>query len=312
MKKITVLLAVCLVLAGVFALSACTVSIPDAEVNIVAVNFAGYDFAAELVGRDNERVSLEFLAAGDAHSFNPTFADLVKIQNADLFIYVGGESDAAIEEILAENKDVNAFRLIDCVELLEAEEDEGHEEGEGHEAGYDEHVWTSPKNALLIVDALLEALVAVDPDYAEAYTENAAAYKEELRSLDADFEALFASVSEPTLIFGDRFPFLYFAECYGVSYHAAFPGCSSVSEPSPNTVAALISLIKSEGYSTVFYIESGTHEVAERIAAESGTVTALFHSCHKVSSEEIAAGVSYLSLMRRNYEAVKTALTGNV
>lgn len=311
MKKLLIAFLLLLSLVMLVSLVSCAPSVPEAELSIVAVNFAGYDFAAEIVGRDNSRVSLTFMSAGDAHSFNPTFSDLAKIESCDLFIYVGGESDTAVEALLKNARDVNTFRMIDCVSLLEAEgdhENEAHEGEEDHVHAYDEHVWTSPKNAILITEALCEAIMAIDPDYAADYRQNTDAYKESLRGLDRDFENLFSSVELPTLIFGDRFPFLYFATCYGVKYHAAFPGCSSASEPSPNTVALLIDQVKREGHTTVFYIESSNHAVADRIAAETGAETALFHSCHKVSSDEITEGVSYLSLMRMNYEAVKKAL----
>lgn len=296
------LLSLCLLLA-MLALTACTPTVSNGEVSIVAANFAGYDFAAEIIGRDNTRVSLTFLSAGDSHSFNPTYGDIAKIQNADLFIYVGGESDHALESVLGGVREDAIFKMVDCVELLAIEDGE-----EGHDHEYDEHVWTSPYHAALIVAALSEKLCQIDPDGAEDYRKNTEAYLEKLSALDADFMHLFEEAEDATLVVGDRFPFLYFAKRYGFAYEAAFPSCSSASEPSPYRVIELVALVKEKKISTVFYMESGNHSVAERIAAEGGAVTALLHSCHKVTPEEMQNGTTYLSLMQQNYTAIRTAL----
>ena len=300
-RYLSLLLAVSMLLATL-ALTACVPTLSDSEVSIVAANFAGYDFAAEIIGRDNERVSLTFLSAGDSHSFNPTYGDIAKIQNADLFIYVGGESDHALESVLGGVREDAIFKMVDYVELLAIEEDE---DGHGHE--YDEHVWTSPYHASLIVVALSEKLCKIDPEGAEDYRKNTEEYLKKLYALDADFMSLFAKAEDATLVVGDRFPFLYFANRYGFAYEAAFPSCSSASEPSPYRVIELVELVKAKKISTVFYMESGNHSVAERIASEGGAATALLHSCHKVTPEEMQNGTTYLSLMQQNYEAIRTA-----
>lgn len=304
MKHIISLCLAILVLFACVSLTACTPELPAGEIQIVAANFAGYDFAAEIIGRDNSRVSLTFLSSGDAHSFNPTYGDIAKIQSADLFIYVGGESDHALDSVLTGVKEEVLFKMIDCVELLAIED--GHEEGHAHE--YDEHVWTSPYHASLIVQALSDKICEIDPDGAEDYRKNTKNYLEQLNALDADFTALFREAEDATIVMGDRFPFLYFADRYGFSYEAAFPSCSSASEPSPHRVIELVSLVKEKKISTVFYMESGNHSVAERIAAEGGAVTALLHACHKVTPEEMQNGTTYLSLMKQNYTAIRTAL----
>ena len=300
-------LTICLLLVAVtcvllLAACACIPSLPQADLCIVATNFAGYDFACEIVGEDRERVSIEFLAAGDSHSFNPTYGDVSKIENADLFIYVGGESDHAIDSMLNNIKDTTTFQMIDCVELLGVQDD-----GDGHDHEYDEHVWTSPYHASLIVQALCDKLCEIDPDYADTYRENTASYQASLAELDADFMQLFEAHDDATIVVGDRFPFLYFAERYGFSYEAAFPSCSSASEPSPHRVIELVDFVKENKISTVFHIESGNHSVADRIASEGGAKTALLHSCHKVTTDEIHAGTTYLSLMQANYLAIQKA-----
>lgn len=302
MKRYLSLLLAVLMLLVTLLLTACVPTLSDSEVSIVAANFAGYDFAAEIIGRDNERVSLTFLSAGDSHSFNPTYGDIAKIQNADLFIYVGGESDHALESVLGGVREDAIFKMVDCVELLAIEEDEDRH---GHE--YDEHVWTSPYHASLIVVALSEKLCKIDPEGAEDYRKNTEEYLKKLSVLDADFMHLFEEAEDATLVVGDRFPFLYFANRYGFAYEAAFPSCSSASEPSPYRVIELVELVKAKKISTVFYMESGNHSVAERIASEGGAATALLHSCHKVTPEEMQNGTTYLSLMQQNYEAIRTA-----
>ena len=305
MKRVISLCLSLLIFLACLLLTACTPELGEGEIHIVAANFAGYDFAAEIIGRDNTRVSLTFLSAGDSHSFNPTYGDIAKIQNADLFIYVGGESDHALDSVLSGVKDEAIFKMIDCVELLAIDGD--HEE-DRHAHEYDEHVWTSPYHAALIVQALSKKLCEIDPDGAEDYRENTAEYLDKLNALDADFQAMFDSVEDPMLVMGDRFPFLYFANRYGFSYEAAFPSCSSASEPSPQRVIELVELVKKEKISTVFYMESGNHSVADRIAAEGGAVTALLHACHKVTPEEMQSGTTYLSLMRQNYTAIRASL----
>ena len=303
-KKLSFLLALLCLLPILLACG----EVDDGRLSVVATNFAAYDFAREIVGDKTDTVKVEFLAAGDAHSFNPTFGDMTKIQGADLFLYVGGISDAPIDTLLAGVEGVNTLKLLDCVTPL-YEKDE-HEDGDEHEHGktaLDEHVWTSPKNAGLIVGAILEKIVALDPINEADYRKNAATYAAKLTKLDEAFEMLFKEQTK-AVVFGDRFPLLYFAEAYKMRYEAAFPSCHATSEPSPTRVAELIALVKAENIPTVFYIEGGTHTVADRIAAESEATTRLFHSCHKVSAEEMANGVSYLSLMEQNYEALKDAL----
>lgn len=276
----------------------------EESLSIVTTNFAAYDFALEIVGRDNPNATVTFLAGGDVHSFDPTFSDMAKIEAADLFLYVGGESDAAIDTLLASLDGVPTFKLIDHVTLLE----ESHEDEHDHdEILYDEHVWTSPKNAILLTAALSDAIAAIDPQNAAHYRQNAAIFCEKLTALDERFTELIGKQNK-TLIFGDRFPLLYFARDYGLRYEAAFVSCHTTSEPSMTRVSELIALAQSEKIGYIFHIEGGSHSVCDRIAAESGAKTALFHACHKVTASEMAAGATYLSLMEANYLALKAAI----
>ena len=296
MKKLILLFTVLLLVLG---LSACGET-QNAH-SIVATNFAAYDFAREIVkGVDGIRV--DFLAGGDVHSFDPTFQDMAKLEAADLFLYVGGNSDAAIDSLLESTSQDNVLKLVDCVPLLEEKSE--HEDEHLH----DEHVWTSLKNATVIVAAITERIVEIDPENESLYRENAAAYTEKLTELDQKFESLIENQTK-TAVFGDRFPLLYFADAYGLRYEAAFVSCHTTSEPSPTRVAELVTLCQNEGITTIFHIEGGAHSVADRIASDVGGKTALFHACHKVTADELARGASYLSLMAQNYEALKAAIS---
>ena len=207
--------------------------------------------------------------------------------------------------------------MMDCVELLEEETVEGmesqehdHDEnGLGEVMELDEHVWTSPRNAADITTAIGETLAGMDGSNAEIYRENAAAYAGELENLDQRFADFFAGVEHPVMVFGDRFPLRYFVERYGVEYYAAFPGCSTQTEPSAATVAFLTEKVKTEQIGTVWYIEFSNHLVADSIAEAAGADTALFHTCHNVTQEEMDSGATYISLMEGNLERLQQAFS---
>lgn len=283
---------------------------------IVSTVFSGYDFAKQIVG-DNAEVSMLLPPGTESHSYEPSPQDIIKIQSADIFIYVGGESEKWVDKILdsMDNK-VTTVRMMDFVELYEEEIVEGmqdeHEDDKDieheDEHEYDEHVWTSLRNAQSIVTAINEAVVKVDETNKDIYDKNTKAYIEQLDNLDKEFETLFKSKEKSTLIFGDRFPFRYFAEDYDLDYFAAFPGCSSETEPSVSTVAFLIDKVKEKSLNTVFYIEFSNHKIADTISESTGAQTAMLHSCHNVSKEDLDKGVSYYSLMTQNYETLKGAL----
>lgn len=188
------------------------------------------------------------------------------------------------------------------------DEDEHDEDEAGQVLEYDEHVWTSPVNAAAITTAIGERMAELDPAHAENYRANAADYSEKLMALDKEFEDFFATVSNKTMVFGDRFPLRYFADEYGINCYAAFPGCSTQTEPSAATIAFLTEKVKDEKLGTVYYIEFSNHLVADSIAEATGAQTALFHSCHNVSKAEMDAGATYLTLMEGNLETLKTTM----
>jgi len=285
---------------------------PADRLQVVAAIFPAYDFARAAAG-DLADVALLLPPGAESHSYEPTPADILRVQNCDLFIYLGGESDTWVDTILsAIEPEGEALRMVDCVDLLEEETVEGmqggHEEEHGHlggVVGMDEHVWTAPLNAAAITRAVGERLSALDPDNAAAYAANAAAYAAELEDLDRDFAAFFDGLPDRTIVFGDRFPLRYFAEAYSLDYYAAFPGCGAQTEPSAATVAFLTEKVREEQLPSVWYIEFSNHLVADSIAEAAGVETARFHTCHNVSKADLEAGATCLSLMRADLEALR-------
>ena len=276
--------------------------------SIVCTIFPAYDFARQLAG-DTAQVTLLLPPGGDCHSYEPSPRDIIRIQEADLFLYGGGESDHWVEEILSSMGDdaPRAFRLTDCVTLL-AEETTESMEAHHEEAEMDEHVWTSPKNAMRIVEDLSAALCEIAPENADAYGAALTGYLGELEALDAAFEETVAQGKRDLIVFGDRFPFRYFAHDYHLRYDAAFPGCSEDSEPSVRTVISLVETVRAEEVPVIFYIEFSSRKTADVLAEETGAKELLFHSCHNVSAEELEDGATYLSLMWNNVAALKEAL----
>ena len=298
----------------------------------------------------------------ESHSYEPTPKDIMSIQEAELFIYVGGENDVWVEDILnsmGENKP-DTLKLLDIVPNLEEEIVEGMEdihEGHSHEEEHideehnheeehineehnheeehineehnheeehtneehnheeehnhnviDEHVWTSPKNAILIVQEITKILCEKDLQNAEFYNSNSQKYIEELEKLDNTFREVVSNSSKKTMIFGDRFPFRYFANEYGLDYYAAFSGCSTETEASPKTIAFLIDKVKENNINVVFTIEFSNGKIADSIVDSTGAKKMTFNSCHNLTKEQLEQGATYVSLMQENVEALKEAL----
>lgn len=311
MKKtlsITILLAMlCALLSGCGAQSE-----PEGEgISVVATVFAPYDFARQLVGERGE-VTLLLPPGSEAHSYEPSPKDIIEIQNCDLFIYVGGVSDAWVSDVLESmGGEVRTVTLMDCVELLEEEHVEGMEVDEDEHEGeieYDEHVWTSPRNAELICEKIAAALCEVDPEGAEEYGTALESYCAQLDELDAAFTEVVENGVRDTVVFGDRFPLLYFAKAYGLNYYAAWPGCADEAEPSAATVTFLIDKVKAEGIPVVFHIELSNEDMADTICNETGAKKMLFSACHNVTRAQFDAGVTYLELMWQNVDALREAL----
>ena len=328
MKKILALLLALWIPAAV--LSGCAPQDDSAasnKLNIVTTIFPTYDWVREILGAETDRAEITMLldSGVDLHSYQPTVDDIVKISDCDLFLYVGGESDGWVEDALknAPNKDRKVIRLLDVlgdsakaeetVEGMQEEEHDHEEEAHDHkeEAEYDEHIWLSLKNAQMLVAAISEALQETDPARKDAYAANAAAYVEKLSALDGEYRAAVDSGKYKTLLFGDRFPFRYLADDYGLDYYAAFPGCSAETEASFETVSFLAGKMDALGLPCVLTIEGTQHKIAETIVqntAQKNQQVLTMDSMQAVTANDAASGVSYLSIMEKNLSVLKKAL----
>ncbi len=327
MKKIlTVLLAV-LLTAG--CLSACGSGSPQnaAEadrIQIIATIFPEYDWVMNILGSNpaNAEVTMLLDSGVDLHSFQPTAEDILKISTCDLFIYVGGESDAWAEDALGEaaNKDLLVINLLEALgdavkeeEIVEGmqEEEEAGAEPEEEEAEYDEHVWLSLRNASFLVRSISEAIGRIDPDHADTYRENAAAYIGKLDALDAEYRTAVSGAAVTTLLFGDRFPFRYLADDYGLGYYAAFVGCSAETEASFETITFLSGKVNELGLHAVLTIEGTDHRIAETVVQNTRTKDQrilTMDSMQSITAKDVQNGATYLSVMERNLSVLKDAL----
>jgi zinc transport system substrate-binding protein len=290
----------------------------NGKITVTTTIFPPYDFTRAIAG---DRVNLSMLLppGAESHSFEPTPRDIINIQNSDVFVYIGGESESWVDRILdsMDTSKMKIIRLMDVVDVVEEEIVEGMQEEEEDvfenigveiEPEYDEHIWTSPKNAVRMVMAISAGLCEKDGANASYYRQNTDAYITELNELDAAFQSIVNGAKRKTLVFGDRFPFRYFADTYGLSYFAAFPGCSTETEPSAATVAFLINKIKAEKIPVVFHIELSNEKMADIIAEETGTKKRLLHAAHNISKRDFDRGATYLELMTLNKDALREAL----
>ena len=312
MKRI----ALPLLLLAALLLSGCGGKSPAGDgdkLRVTAAAFPEYDFVRAVAG-DLAEIDLLLPPGAEAHSYEPTPQDIASISSCRVFVYGGGESDVWLDRILRseDRTGKTILSLMDCCALREEEIQEHmtaeEEEEEGEETEYDEHVWTSPVNAVTITEAVRDALSAADPKNTAAYAANAEAYIRQLRELDADLRKLAEGAARKLLVFGDRFPFLYFVREYGLEYAAAFPGCSSGTDVNPATVAHLIDLVEAEGIPVVFRCDLSAGKIADTIAEATGARVLTLWSGHTVSREAFKAGETYLTLWAKNLEALKEAL----
>ena len=275
------------------------------KLNIVATIFPQYDFARAIAGELAD-ITMLLSPGAETHSYEPTPKDIKNIENCDIFIYVGGESDSWIDSIL-DSIDTSKMKIISLMNIVEPLEEE-HDGEASHEHEYDEHVWTSPVNAAAICREIASAMCAADEKNSEVYNKNCADYVEKIMRLDESFRDIVASATRKTVIFGDRFPLLYFVREYGIEYKAAYPGCSSSTEPSPAVIAELIDTVKKENIPVVFKIELSNGNIADTISEATGAKVKIFYSCHNISKDDFNNGETYLSLMAKNIDSLKEAL----
>lgn len=301
-RLIAALLCLCLMLCG------CTAEPEkphdETKLQIVCTSFPAYDFAREIAG-DSAELTLLIKPGSEVHSYEPTPKDMIRIQESDLFICNGGESEQWAETLITPK--LNTIYMMDCVDTVE-ESTDGIYNAEDGEPELDEHVWTSPLNAIKISEEICNALCKLDTDNAEAYKTNFTAYKAQLMALDREFRQVIKNSGKHTLVFADRFPMRYFALEYGLDCYAAFPGCSSETEPSAKTVAYLIDRVREDKIPAVLYMEFSNQKMADVICEDTGCRKLPFYSAHSVSAEQFEQGVSYLDLMRINLNSLKEAL----
>ena len=334
MKNVFSVLLAALMLAGMLAgcmnssevpMGSATVAPSQTEapahtkISVVTTIFPEYDWVREILGdkADNAEITMLLDNGVDLHSYQPTADDLIKLSDCDLFVYVGGESDGWVEDALksAANRDRKVIHLLEVLgdsvkeeETVEGmqEEEEDHEEKE-----YDEHVWLSLKNAKTLVGAISAALQELDPGNKDTYAANADAYGQKLSALDAEYQKAVSAGTYKTLLFGDRFPFRYLVDDYGLSYYAAFAGCSAESEASFETVSFLARKVEELKLPCVLTIEGKNHKIAETIvqntAGKSQKILTM-DSMQSTTSQDVARGTTYLSLMEKNLDVLKEAL----
>ncbi len=329
------ILALLLAAATALTLCACAPTGEDAEdgrLQVVCSLFPYYDFVREIGGA---YVSPHLLVAAgrEAHSFEPTPMDVIRVSRADVFVYNGGEGEQWVDEILdsAGENIPTVLRMMDYADTLTEEPlaghddhdhaDHDHEHDDDHDSDdieYDEHIWTSPVQAMKLCGAICDALCAADPAHAAAYRSNLQEYLGQLAELDAAFRQVcgekkrsllvFGEKKRSLLVFGDRFPLLYFCREYGLDYRAAFHGCSSDTEPSLYTLKFLIDRVNEQDIPVVYALELSSRKVADAIAETTGAKVETFYSCQTVSQADWAAGEGYVSLMRRNVAALREGI----
>ncbi|WP_294413823.1 metal ABC transporter substrate-binding protein [uncultured Ruminococcus sp.] len=292
--------------------------------SIVCTIFPEYDWVKEILGTHTDNIEVTYLldSGVDLHSYQPTVDDMMKISNCDLFVYVGGESDKWADDAISSSSNKN-MKVINLMEILgdsakveelkegmQSEEEEESEE-EGEEIEYDEHVWLSLKNAKLLCTEIEKNIESIDAENAADYRANLDSYISELSSLDNNFKTLVDGSSVKALVFGDRFPFRYFVDDYGLDYYAAFIGCSAESEASFETIKFLSDKVKELDCDTVFTLENTNKDIANSIITNSGKKNvkiAELNSLQSVSKNDVKNGASYISLMQKNYDVLSSTL----
>lgn len=288
----------------------------EGKIQIVCSNFASYDFLRAIIG-ENDNVKLIFLlgAGKDTHSYDPTTQDIITIQNADLFVYVGGEMEKWADKVLdsLKNDKTKVICIADYVEKVDEQDIDGaetEEEEEKEEGAFDEHIWTSPSNAIKMVRALEQKMEELDKDNAEKYKQNAEKYISDINEVDSKIQNIIDNKVRDRLIFADKMPMQYFINYYKLKVSAAFSGCSTETEPSSSTIAYLISKAKEENVPVILYIELNPGRVAQIIANEvgNGCEKMQIQTLHNISLDDFNNGETWVSLMTRNIEVLKKAL----
>lgn len=329
MKKTIIQLFIFLFLITLF-ITGCTREnkLDENSISIAATNFPAYDFARSVVTKVDENylaptnnftnvdIKLLIKPGMETHSFDPTPKDIIDIQNADIFIYMGGHSETWVEKILATSNKLpkKIIKLKDVVEISDSHHHHETEEEHNHnEHEEDEHFWTDSKNAIKMISTILGKIIEVDNEktngkYIEEYQSNANSYINQINKLSSEIKNTVDNSSNKLLIFGDRFPFTYFTEEYGLEYISAFEGCSSAVEVKTSKLAELIDTAKEKNSKAIFKIEMSNGKIAQTIADATGAKVLELHSCQNVTKDDFNKGVTYAYTMNSNLNALKEGL----
>ena len=307
------LILVLVLIAAIFVI----LLIPKAEenngkMNIVVTTFSSYDFVKHIVG-DKANVIFLLGPGVDSHSYEPSVKEIKMIKNADMFIYIGGEMEKWTDGVLKTDvigDKTKVIKVSESVDTIDEQEVDGAEEEEEEEieGAFDEHIWTSPANAIKMMEYLNEAICKMDEENKEFYTKNTNEYIAQIKDVQAKIQNVVDHRVRDRLVFADKMPMQYFLNEYGLTASAAFSGCSTETEPGQQTILYLINKVKEEQIPVVLYIELGTGKMASSIAHETGTEAMQIQTLHNISKDDFENGETYVSLMTRNIEVLKKAL----
>ena len=284
------------------------------KLNVVVTAFVHYDFVKQIAG-DTAEITMLLKPGNEMHTYDPSPSDIAKISACDVFVYTGGESENWAKSILESARNEN-MREVSFTEICPAQMCEDVSFGtvsesnthDHHNHNYDEHVWTSPVNAQKLAKEIYNTLCEADNENAQIYTENYNRFNGELEKIDETLRGIVSQSTRKEIVVGDRFPFAHLAKEYGIEYSAAFPGCSSETEPGAKTVATLSQKVRNEKIPVVFTVEFSNKKVAKNIVTGTDAEILTLHSCHNVTYDEFLSEITYTELMAQNAENLRKAL----
>lgn len=281
----------------------------EEKLKIVTVNFPSYDFARAITKNVKDAEVEMLLNPGEeVHTYDPSPKDIINIEKSDIFIYTGGESDEWVEKILKDiDKSAKIIKMMDLVDVKEEETVEGMQTKE-EEVEYDEHVWTSPVNAIKIIENITSNIIQKDEKNRERYKKNSDNYIKKIKNIDDRIRKIVSTSERKELIFADRFPLRYFTDEYSLNYYAAFKGCAEETEASAKTITFLINKVKEDKIPVVFKIELSNGKLANQISKETNTKVLEFNTAHNITKRDFESGKTYVDIMNDNVNAVKEAL----
>ena len=316
-------------LSGCGATSASITQTEENKIRIVCTTFPQYDWVRQIIKGQEEQFELTLLLENgtDLHNYQPTADDMIKISSSDLLLYIGGESDRWVDDALQEavNQNLEAINLMEALgsdvkeeEIVEGMQEEDHHDHDGHddhdeeeEEEYDEHIWLSLRNAKKLVGTISSSIIKLDPTNASLYEQNTASYLQQLTQLDSKYTEVLSQTARQVLLFGDRFPFRYLVDDYGLDYYAAFVGCTTETEASFETIAFLVGKVEEENLPFILVTEGSDKKIATSIinnSNRSDTEILVLNSMQSVTKTDIEDGITYLSIMTDNLDTLEQAL----